>query len=331
MKTYLNQLVDHQSLSQEQAKEALLKIGWGEVNTSQTAAFLMGIQQKGISVDELIGFRSAMLDLAVQVNLDEFDAMDIVGTGGDGKNTFNISTTTAFVIAGAGQCVAKHGNHGVSSLVGSSTVLEQLGVKFSNDPEHLRSKLDKAGICYLHAPLFHPAMKYVGPVRKELGMKTFFNMLGPLLNPAKVKKQLSGVYDLCVFELYEQLFRQTDGRFGILFDLGVYDEISLTGDFMFSSHFPSADEGEIFSPSAFGFENVSPEELHCGESTEDSAKILIDILENNGTKAQTNVVLANTAMALGVARNITIAQALEQARESLESGKARLALKKLVE
>ncbi|MCR9064418.1 MAG: anthranilate phosphoribosyltransferase [Cytophagales bacterium] len=331
MKTYLNQLLSNQSLSKEDAYAALSKIAHGEVNTSQTAAFLMGMQQKGITSDELEGFRQAMLELALPLDFAEFDAMDLCGTGGDGKNTFNISTTTSFVVAGAGQKVAKHGNHGVSSSVGSSTVLEHLGIKFTNDADYLRRKLETAGICYLHAPLFHPAMKYVGPVRKELGMKTFFNMLGPLLNPAKVTKQLTGVYDLCVYELYEQVLRKSGGQFGIIFDLAVYDEISLTGDFMFSSHFPSADEGEIFSPSVFGFDQITPEEIYGGNSLEESAQIMLNVLENKSSTAQKNVVLANAAMALGVAKNITIQQALDEARESLESGKALHALKKLVE
>ncbi|UBM57365.1 anthranilate phosphoribosyltransferase [Marinilongibacter aquaticus] len=331
MKTYLQKLTENQSLNQEEAYEALTKIALGEVNTSQTAAFLMGIQQKGITSNELMGFRKAMLEKAEKLDFEEFEAMDVCGTGGDGKDTFNISTTSAFVVAGAGQKVAKHGNHGVSSAVGSSTVLEHLGIKFTNDSDYLRAKMERAGICYLHAPLFHPAMKYVGPVRRELGMKTFFNMLGPMLNPAEVKIQLSGVYDLNVFGLYEQVFREYGGRFGVVFDLAVYDEVSLTGDFMFSSHFPSADEGELFSPSAFGFEPIRSEEIHGGETLEDSAKIMWDVLNNKGTKSQTNVVLANAALALGVARNISIETALGQARESLESGKALASLKELID
>ncbi|MDP5121927.1 MAG: anthranilate phosphoribosyltransferase, partial [Spirosomaceae bacterium] len=209
MKPYLQKLLARESLIAEEAEAALLKIGNGEVNQSQIAAFLMGIQQKGISVDELIGFRNAMLSLAIHIDLADFDAIDVCGTGGDGKDTFNISTTAAFVVAGAGQAVAKHGNHGVSSAVGSSTVLEYLGVNFTNDADYLRKKMETAGMCYLHAPLFHPAMRFVGPVRKELGIKTFFNILGPLLNPAKVKKQLTGVYSLPVFELYKSLFQRT--------------------------------------------------------------------------------------------------------------------------
>jgi anthranilate phosphoribosyltransferase len=331
MKTYLNQLIQNQSLTKEEAFLALSKIAAGEVNTSQTAAFLMGIQQKGITADELSGFRDAMLDVAQKIDLSDFDAMDVCGTGGDGKNTFSISTTASFVVAGAGQKVAKHGNHGVSSPVGSSTILEFLGVKFTSDESYLKEKLEKAGMCYLHAPLFHPAMRHVGPVRKELGMKTFFNMLGPLLNPGEVKKQITGVYDLCVFELYEEVLRKKGGRFGVIFDLAVYDEISLTGDFMFSSHFPSADEGEIFSPSAFGLKTFKQEELYGGGSLEKSAEILLDILENRGTEAQSSVVLANAAIAIGVAQNITLEQGLAKAKDSLESGKAREVLRKLVD
>lgn len=331
MKAYLNQLLEHQSLTKEQAYIALSKIAEGEVNTSQIAAFLMGIQQKGITATELTGFREAMLEKAVAIDLSDFDAMDVCGTGGDGKDTFNISTTSAFIVAGAGQKVAKHGNHGVSSAVGSSTVLEHLGIKFTNDVDYLKRKLETAGICYLHAPLFHPAMRFVGPVRKELGMKTFFNMLGPLLNPGHVKKQLSGVYDLCVFELYEEVMRAAGGRFGVVFDLNVYDEISLTGDFLFSSHFPSADEGEVFSPSAFGFDLIKPEELHGGASLEESAQIMKNILANKGTLAQTNACLANAALALGVAKNITIQEGLAQAKESLKSGKAEQCLQLLID
>jgi len=331
MKTYLSQLTQNQSLSKEDAFAALSKIAAGEVNTSQTAAFLMGIQQKGISADELTGFRDAMMEVAQKIDLSDFDAMDVCGTGGDGKDTFNISTTAAFVIAGAGQKIAKHGNHGVSSAVGSSTVLEHLGIKFTNDETYLKNKLEKAGMCYLHAPLFHPAMRHVGPIRKELGMKTFFNMLGPLLNPGLVKKQLTGVYDLCVFELYEQVFRQSDKRFGIIFDLAVYDEVSLTGDFLFSSHFPSTDEGEIFSPAAFGLKTFEAKDLYGGGSLEESAQMLVDILENNGTEAQTSVVLANAAIGLGVAKNMTIEQGLALAKASLESGNAREVFRKLVD
>lgn len=329
MKPYLNQLIDKQNLTTQQAQEALLKIGQGEVNNSQIAAFLMGIQQKGITVDELEGFREAMLSLAVQIDLSDFDAMDIVGTGGDGKDTFNISTTSAFVLAGAGQNIAKHGNHGVSSSVGSSTVLEYLGVKFSNDESYLKQKLETAGICYMHAPLFHPAMKYVAPIRKELGMKTFFNILGPLLNPAKVQKQFSGVYSLRVFDLYAQLFGRTSAKFAIIYDLAGYDEISLTNDFQISSHINK--DKSIISPKSLGFDLQQQSDIYGGGTIEESATILINVLKNDATEAQTNVVLANAGFALSIAKDISTEEGIAQAKESILSGKAYLCLKKLTE
>ena len=329
MKQYLNKLVDKQSLTKDESKEALLKIGQGEANNSQIAAFLMGIQQKGITVDELEGFREAMLSLAVQIDLSAFDAMDIVGTGGDGKDTFNISTTSAFVIAGAGQNVAKHGNHGVSSAVGSSTVLEYLGVKFTNDESYLKQKLETAGICYMHAPLFHPAMKYVAPIRKELGMKTFFNILGPLLNPAKVQKQFSGVYNLPVFDLYTQLFSRTAAKFAIIYDLAGYDEVSLTDDFQISTH--TNNEKTIVSPKNLGFSLQQQSDIYGGGTIEESAEILLNVLNNKATEAQINVVLANAGFALSIAKNMSIAEGIDHAKESLLSGKAYLCLKKLTE
>jgi anthranilate phosphoribosyltransferase len=329
MKPYLNQLIDNQNFTTQQAQEALLKIGQGEVNNSQIAAFLMGIQQKGITVDELEGFREAMLSLAVQIDLSDFDAMDIVGTGGDGKDTFNISTTSAFVLAGAGQNVAKHGNHGVSSSVGSSTVLEHLGVKFTNDESYLKQKLETAGICYMHAPLFHPGMKYVAPIRKELGMKTFFNILGPLLNPAKVPKQFSGVYSLRVFDLYAQLFGRTAAKFAIIYDLAGYDEISLSNDFQISSHINK--DKSIISPKSLGFDLQQQLDIYGGGTIEESAEILLNVLNNKATSAQTNVVLANTGFALSIAKDISIEEGIALAKESLLSGKAYLCLKKLTE
>ena len=329
MKQYLNALVEKQSLSKEESREALLQIGQGEANNSQIAAFLMGIQQKGITVDELEGFREAMLSLAVQINLSDFDAVDIVGTGGDGKDTFNISTTSAFVLAGAGQNVAKHGNHGVSSSVGSSTVLEHLGVKFTNDESYLKQKLETAGICYMHAPLFHPAMKYVAPIRKELGMKTFFNILGPLLNPAKVQKQFSGVYNLPVFDLYAQLFGRSSAKFAIIYDLAGYDEISLTSDFQISSH--TNKDKSIISPKSLGFDLQQQSDIYGGGTIEESAEILLNVLNNKATAAQTNVVLANAGFALSIAKEISIEEGIAQAKESIESGKALNSMKKLIE
>lgn len=326
MKQFLNTLISNQTLTTSEAHESLLKIGRGETTPTNIAAFLGMYAYKGVTVDELEGFRNAMLELAVQVNLSDFDAMDIVGTGGDGKDTFNISTTSAFVIAGAGQAVAKHGNHGVSSAVGSSTVLEYLGVKFTNDEDFLRKKLETANMCFFHAPLFHPAMKYVAPIRKELGIKTFFNILGPLLNPAKVQKQFSGVYDLKVFDLYAELFKRTHQKFGIVYDLGGYDEISLTNDVKIITN--KNNHSIIHS---FTNLQINPSNLHGGSTTEEAAKILIDILENKATEAQKQVVLTNAGVALSVAREISIEEGISQAKESLESGKAYLCFKKLIE
>ncbi len=328
MKKYLNQLLQGISLNKDEAQEALLKIANGEVNTSQMAAFLMGIQQKGITVDELEGFRDAMLGLAIPIDLSDFEAMDIVGTGGDGKDTFNISTTSALILAGAGQNIAKHGNHGVSSAVGSSTVLEFLGVKFSNDESFLKSKLEKAGICYMHAPLFHPAMRHVAPVRKELGMKTFFNILGPLLNPAKVQKQFSGVYSLEVFDLYAQLFARTNKNYAIIYDLAGYDEISLTSAFDISG---SNVERKTINPEEIGFSLYQQSDIYGGGTIEESAEILLNILQNKGTEAQTNVVLANAGLALSVAQKVSMEEGVALAKESLLSGNAYQCFKKLTE
>ena len=327
MKNYLQKRILGEILSKEEAKEALTIIAKGEANNSHIASFITTYMIKSITADELEGFRDAMLDLALTVDLSEFSPMDVCGTGGDGKDTFNISTTSSFVVAGAGQRVAKHGNHGVSSSVGSSTVLEYLGVKFSNDENYLKTKIEEAGICFLHAPLFHPAMRFVGPIRKELGMKTFFNMLGPILNPAQVKKQVTGVYNQEILGIYAELFQKTEDNFGVLFSLGGYDEISLTSDFELITNKGK----ETFSPEQMGFTKCKQEDLHGGNNVEESAKILISVLENKGTKAQTEVILANTAVALYCAGDdLSLSDAVLIAKESLISGKALNSFKKFV-
>jgi anthranilate phosphoribosyltransferase len=328
MKQYLQKRISGEVLSKIEAQEALSIIARGEANNSQIASFLTTYMIKPITADELEGFRDAMLDLALTVDLSEFSPMDVCGTGGDGKDTFNISTTSSFVVAGAGQNVAKHGNHGVSSSVGSSTVLEYLGVKFTNDESYLKAKIESAGICFLHAPLFHPAMRFVGPIRKELGMKTFFNMLGPILNPAQVKKQVTGVYNQEILGIYGELFQKTEGNFGVLFGLDGYDEISLTSDFELITKRGK----ETFSPEQLGFTKCKQEDLYGGNNVEESAKILIAILENKGTKAQTEVVLANAAIALYCADDdLSLSDAVLMAKESLISGKALNSFKKFVE
>jgi anthranilate phosphoribosyltransferase len=327
MKNYLQKRISGEILSKQEAQEALSIIAKGEANNSQISSFLTTYMIKPITAEELEGFRDAMLDLALTVELSEFSPMDVCGTGGDGKDTFNISTTSSFVVAGAGQRVAKHGNHGVSSSVGSSTVLEYLGVKFTNDESYLKAKIEDAGICFLHAPLFHPAMRFVGPIRKELGMKTFFNMLGPILNPAQVKKQVTGVYNQEVLGIYGELFQKAEGNFGVLFGLDGYDEISLTSNFELITKRGK----ETFSPEQLGFTKCKQEDLNGGNNVEESAKILISILENNGTKAQTEVVMANAAIALYCADDdLSISDAVLKAKESLISGKALNSFKKFI-
>lgn len=327
MKYFLEKRIENQELSSLEATQALLKIGNGEVNPAQTAAFLTSYAIKPVTVSELEGFRTAMLQLAVNIDLSDFDAMDVCGTGGDGKDTFNISTTSAFVVAGAGQKIAKHGNHGVSSAVGSSTVLEHLGIKFSNDSDFLKQKLQTAGICYMHAPLFHPAMRHVGAIRKDLGFKTFFNMLGPLLNPAKVQKQITGTYNLVVADLFADLFNRSQATFGIIHSLDGYDEISLTSDFQLITNKGK----QMVSPEFIGFRKLDPLALGGGNSLKDSAEMLINILENKGTEAQMQVVIANAGLALSIAQNIILDDALGLAKESIMSGKARNCLKLLAE
>lgn len=327
MNEYLSHLLRNEPLSHTQAREALLRIGRGEANPAQTAAFLTAFAIKGLTVDELEGFRAAMLELCLAIDLDEFEPMDVCGTGGDGKDTFNISTTAAFVVAGAGQRVAKHGNHGVSSLVGSSTVLEHLGYRFTNDHDTLRRQLDAAGITYLHAPLFHPAMRHVGPVRKELGFKTFFNLLGPLLNPANVRRQLAGVYSPAVAELYAGVLRRAGGRFIVVHALDGYDEISLTGDVRVWR----PDSDETLSLETLGLGTNRADELHGGATLDDSAGVLVSILKKEGTPAQTRAVLANAALALQAAEpSLSWAEVVFNATESLESGRAYAALTRLL-
>ncbi|QCK16011.1 anthranilate phosphoribosyltransferase [Mangrovivirga cuniculi] len=327
MKEILNTLFEYRTLSEGQAKEVLINLAKGEYNASQMASFLTVYMMRSITVEELSGFRKAMMELCVPINLAEFDPIDLCGTGGDGKNTFNISTLSSFVVAGAGVKVAKHGNNGVSSACGSSNLLDHLGYEFTNDESTLKKQIDEAGICFLHAPLFHPAMKNVAPVRKDLGVKTFFNMLGPMVNPSSPKKQLTGVFSLELARLYAYLFQQTDKDFVVLHALDGYDEISLTGDFKAITN-----TGEsIISPKQLGLNKVDAKQIYGGETVETSAKIFIDILEGNGTEAQKEVVLANSAMALKCADDkLSDADAIGKAKESLESGNAYSVLKKLV-
>ena len=325
MKAILNRLIQHQQLSKEEARQMIINIADGQYNTSQIASFLTVYMMRSISLEELEGFRSALLELCIAIDLSEFDTIDLCGTGGDGKDTFNISTLSSFVTAGAGVKVTKHGNYGVSSGCGSSNVLEALGVKFSNDPDFLKRCVDQAGICILHAPLFHPAMKNVAPVRRELGVKTFFNMLGPLVNPAFPKNQLTGVFNLELARLYYYLFQKTDTNFTILYALDGYDEISLTGP---TKAFSKNSEG-ILTPQDFGVLPLEASQIAGGDNVESSAKIFMNVIQNKGTQAQQEVVCANAGMAIATALDLTPIEGFEKAKESLLSGKAFEALTQL--
>lgn len=327
MKAILNKLFEQKQLSKAEAKEVLIQMASEKYNTSQMASFLTVYLMRPISVKELAGFREALLELAVKIDLSEFNTIDLCGTGGDGKNTFNISTLTSFIVAGTGNKVAKHGNYGVSSVSGSSNMLEYLGYKFTNNESELKSQIDKANICFLHAPLFHPAMKAVGPIRRELGVKTFFNMLGPLVNPSNPQNQLVGVFNLEVARIYNYLLQETSKNYGIVFSLDGYDEISLTSNFKL---FTKGNE-QLISPQDLGLKRLEQSEIFGGDSVEEAAKIFVSILDGKGTEAQNNAVLANSAYALKTFdTNKSFETAFEEAKDSLLGLKAKESLTKLI-
>ena len=326
MKQILSELIDHRSLTKESARQVLVDLASGRFNPSQTTAFMTVYMMRSITVDELQGFRDAMLELCLPARFDQ-PVMDVCGTGGDGKNTFNISTLSSFVVAAAGQPVAKHGNYGVSSVSGSSNILEHFGYKFTNDVDTLRRSLDKANICFMHAPLFHPAMKNVAPIRKELGVKTFFNMLGPMVNPAFPTRQLVGVFSLELARQYGYLYQQTDKRFLILHSTAGYDEVSLTSPFKYFSN-----TGErLAEPADLGMEYLNHDDIRGGQTVEESAATFMKVMEGRGTTQQNDVVVANAAMALYCADQAKgIADAVGRAREALRSGKALESFRKLI-
>ena len=328
MKKILQYLFEHKTLSKEQAKEILINISNNVYNESEMSAFITVFLMRSITIDELQGFRDALLELCVRIDLNGHDVIDIVGTGGDGKNTFNISTLACFIVAGTGQKVAKHGNYGASSISGASNVMEQLGYTFKNDQNKLKCEVDESNICFLHAPLFHPALKAVGAIRKNLGVRTFFNMLGPMVNPAFPKFQLVGVYNLEMARIYNYLLQQTTGTFTIIHSLDGYDEISLTNDTKVITN-----TGEkIMTAEQLGKRSVEAIDIYGGNTVEEAAKIFTKILKGEGTWSQNAVVLANAAMALyctGAYK--TYEDAYEASIISLESGKANNALKKLIE
>ncbi len=327
MKEVLNRLINHDILEKQDAKQILVNIAKGEYNPSQIAAFLTVYMMRSITIEELEGFRDALLELCLAVDLSEYNPVDLCGTGGDGKDTFNISTLASFVTAGAGIKVTKHGNYGVSSKCGSSNVMEFLGIKFSSEADFLKKSIDEAGICILHAPLFHPAMKNVAPIRRELGVKTFFNMLGPMVNPAFPKNQMVGVFNLELARMYGYLYQNTAKNFTVLHALDGYDEISLTGD---TKTISNTTEG-MLKPSDFGVKTILQSDIVGGDSIEASAQIFLDVLQGSGTEPQNNVVCANAGVAIATVKGITPKEGFDLAKESLLSGKGLIALKKLQE
>jgi len=327
MKALLQRLYQHEVLSREEARQVLHHITQEACDPLQVAAFLSAYNMRPIALPELEGFRDALLELCVSLDLDGRESLDIVGTGGDGKNTFNISTTSAFVVAGAGYAVTKHGSYGVSSSVGSSNVLMALGYRFSDNADVLKRQLDHAGLCFLHAPLFHPALKAVVPIRKALGVKTFFNMLGPLVNPVQPSHQLYGTFSPELSRLYQYVMQQSGRRYAIVHALDGYDEVSLTGPVRV--HRPDGEE--VLHPETMALPAYSPDELEGGQTVEDAAAILLAVLENRATPAQKDVVLANAALAIQVRKPAqSLADCLAEARESIASGRALGVLKKVV-
>jgi anthranilate phosphoribosyltransferase len=327
MKAILNKLYNHERLSKAEAKQILIEIAADKYNDAHLASFMTVFMMRPITVDELSGFRNALKELSIKVDLSDYNTIDIVGTGGDGKDTFNISTLTSFIVAGTGQKVAKHGNYSVSSQSGSSDMLESFGYNFTNDERVLREHLEKANICFLHAPKFHPAMKAVGPTRKALALKTFFNILGPLVNPSSPKNNLLGTFNLEIARLYNYILQEEDINYGIVHALDGYDEISLTSGFKFFTK-----NGEqIINPEDIGQKRIQQSEIFGGNSVADAAKIFKTILEGKGTEAQNNVVLTNAAFALKVVdETMSFETAFSVAKDSLFGLKAKQTLETLV-
>lgn len=326
MKHILNRLINQESISSKEAKQVLVHISEGQYNQSQIASFLTIYMMRSITLAELQGFRDALLELCIPVDLSDFNAIDLCGTGGDGKDTFNISTLSSFITAGAGVKVAKHGNYGVSSASGSSNVMETLGVKFTNDIDQLKRAIDTAGICIMHAPLFHPAMKNVAPIRRELGVKTFFNMLGPMVNPAFPKNQMVGVFNLELQRIYGYLYQNTDKNYNIIHALDGYDEISLTGPTKIISNTTET----ILNPSDLNVKTIEQSALFGGSTIQAAAKTFKTIINGQGTEAQNNVVCANAGLAIATVNGVSHLDGFHLAQESLHSGKAKRSLEQLI-
>ena len=318
MKKILNRLTQYETLTEKESRDIIIDISEGKLNTSEISSFLTIFMIRNITIEELNGFRKALIELSLKIDLNEFDPIDLCGTGGDEKDTFNISTLASFVTAGSGVKVAKHGNYGVSSSCGSSNVLEYLDLKFNNDSDKIRKAVDKANICFLHAPLFHPAMKNVAPVRKELGLKTFFNMLGPMVNPSMPKKQVVGVYNLELARIYNYLYQTTDINYNIIHSIDGYDEISLTkGTKVYSrkSEF-------ILDSEDFNLKDIDSKNIRGGKDIESSSKIFMNVLNGEASNDQENVVCANASLAIAISKDISIIEAFDKAKESIKTKNA---------
>lgn len=328
MKKYLLRLIDGETLSQEDTHEIMLNIVKEQYSVQQIAALLMAIQARGVTVDELLGFRQGLLETGKYINMEDYNTLDIVGTGGDGKNTFNISTCSAFVIAGAGYKVTKHGNGGSTSVSGASNVLLGHGVKFTDDADQLKRSLDETNICYFHAPLFAYGMKFVGPTRKALQVPTCFNLLGPMVNPCHPKNSLHGTANQSQQRLYTNIHQRLGDNYGVVTSYDGYDEISLTSGFKICTNYFE----KVYTPKEMGFNYVKQDEIYGGETPEDAMHIFDAVLEGTATESQKNVILANAACGIAIIEpNLSISESIDIARDSLESGKALRAFKKFVE
>jgi anthranilate phosphoribosyltransferase len=324
MKNTLEYLFEGHTLSREEARQTLLEVGQGMHSEVEFASFLTVFKMRPVTSAELAGFRDAMADLCLVTDLSAYHAIDIVGTGGDGKNTFNISTLACFIVAGTGVNVAKHGNYAVSSISGSSNLLELLGYQFSNDAEKLKNDMEKGNFCFMHAPLFHPAMKHIAPVRRALKVQTFFNMLGPMINPSSPKYQVLGVNNEENFNHYRNVYESLDVNFSVINSIDGYDEVSLTD----KTHFACNHKEGYYSPADFGFEKIHPESIHGGNSIGEAARLFMEILSGKGSMEQNHVVTANAALGLHlVFPDKSLKECVEMASESLKSGKALQKLK----
>ncbi|MFI3295385.1 MAG: anthranilate phosphoribosyltransferase [Rikenellaceae bacterium] len=327
MKKILSQLFEYESLSVDQARELFLNIANGAYNQAQLASLITVFLMRNISLEELDGFRSGLLELAQPLDFGTHDYIDIVGTGGDGKDTFNVSSCASVVVASAGYKVVKHGNYAASSVSGASNVMENHGVRFSNDNDLLRRSLDESNLVYLHAPVFNSAMRAVAEVRRNLGIRSFFNMLGPMINPASPRYQLLGVYNLAMQRLYCYMFQKYGKEFSVVHSLDGYDEISLTSAFRVSST-----SGEkIYQPEDLGFERCAQSALYGGATTDEAARIFSSVLDGSSTVAQRDCVVANAGFAINVIEaEKSIEECLAIAREAISSGRALQTFKRFV-